>query len=329
MPFEVCQTRAATIKVDDASTEFVTRTKMSATLNYRVVATGYDNPASVSDVDAAQASGVPMVNGTTFFDSINNSTRPFMICTSKSSERDQQNAFIFNVSVEFEEVIDGRESPGGEPPEDLTDISPKISGYITKTERVMWKDLDEVQCTKMPGVDQFYEIPVTQDVAQLKLVIEQYMPYIQFEQMHDWSYKCNSDYYRSKGPGRWKTGAVAAKEVEVELASGPFNAVLVTIPVYLSDYSVTNVVSQGGTGSNMQQSGGRFFVGHQTALPLVSRMVKRAGDSKIVPYTKETMGYASVSFNDINGFSLNDQDDGPHYVKYKTTPEISYGFLQI
>ena len=327
--FEVCQTRKTSSTVSDASTKLVTRTKIKATLEYLVKAGdgagGFIGADNVSDTQVLDAPGLPKVNGTSFFDSNSDTARPFMLCTNKTSRRDSKNGSVFWVTAEFEEITDGRENPGVPCPSDLTDIAPKSTGAVTLVPKVLYEDMSTaaVDCYRMPAVYEPYEIPVTTDDPRFVLQIEQYVSSITYDAMLYRIGLVNNTPYRGRAAGHWKITGLTVKDVEVTLCTGSVTAAHCTYNIELSDYTVGNYITGGGPNGELYK---QFFVGHDTALPLISRFYNDGGGKK--SFADGATGYGNVGFILEDG-QVNPNDQRPNYKIYQSTRKAPFTFMQV
>ena len=315
--FEVCQTRKTSSEVVDASTNVATKTKTTATLEFQVIA---DSPASVvADTEAIQAPGLPAVNGTTYYDSNTSTSRPFMMCVSKSCKRDPKNRSRFLVTAKYEEIVDGGETTGSGCPENLTDITPQVTGKVTSREKVLYEDYSTppVDCFRLPVVGEPYDAPVTTNWSELMITVKQYELSISFEEMMRRNNLVNSSAYRGKGAGYWKIVDVRVKNVEVTLCSGATTAALCEYDILLSEYSVGNYT----TGDGVKDE----FVGHDTAAPLISRFYDDGSGKKA--FADTATGYGNVGFILEDG-NVKTDNTRPNYKIYKTTKRGSFSFLQ-
>ncbi len=335
--YRICETRKRNWSVSDASSGVILRTKMEATLEYLVIAENLaegQTPADISDSEVCQLPELPKVNGSSYIDPVDSTVRPFMLCKSKSCTRNPSAPHVFNVTAKFEEIVDGRENPGMSCPNDPTDIRPQVSYQILETEKVLYTDLqnEPKDCFILPGgLGEPYEAPVIQKVPELLITITQYEFVLTAQQMLDRSFKCNMDQYRGKNADHWMIGAVSAKEVEVSTCNGKQAWVQVTYPIKLSDYFVTNYVAGGPT----EEEPGQFFVGHQTAMPLISNYHMQGGEK--IRFADEGSGYGSVGFVEgttansggVPGAALSEQTK-PNYEYFQSVPRIMFSsFLQI
>lgn len=319
MAFTVCQTRKTKAESKDASTKFATKTKTTATLEYMV--TSDLSPDLVTDVDALSATGLPTVNASTYFDSNNSTSRPFMLCVDKSCRRDDNNGSVFWVTAKFEEIVDGYESGSNPCPNDLTDISPQVTAKVTTKEKVLYEDYSTpaVDCFRLPVVGEKYNTPATTDWSELVITVKQYEVSITFEEMMRRMSLVNSTTYRSKAAGRWKIIDVRVKEVEVTLCSGTTTAALCEYDILLSEYSVGNY-------DNTQANGIKdVFVGHDTALPLISRFYNDGSGKK--SFADTATGYGKIGFILESG-NIKPDDTRPDYKVYITTKRGPFNFLQ-
>jgi hypothetical protein len=319
MAFTVCQTRKTKAESKDASTKFSTKTKTTATLEYMV--TSDQSPDQVTDVDALGATGLPTVNASTYFDANNNTSRPFMLCVDKSCRRDTNNGSVFWVTAKFEEIVDGYESGSNPCPNQLTDITPQVTAKVTAKEKVLYEDYSTpaVDCFRLPVVGEKYNTPATTDWSELVITVKQYEVSITFEEMMRRLSLVNSTTYRSKAAGRWKIIDVRVKEVEVTLCSGTTTAVLCEYDILLSEYSVGNY-------DNTQDDGIKdIFVGHDTALPLISRFYNDGSGKK--SFADTATGYGKIGFILEDG-NVKPDDTRPDYKVYITTKRGPFNFLQ-
>ena len=317
--FTVCQTRKTSSEVVDASTSVATRTKTSATLEFQVIADVAGD--LVTDTEAIQAPGLPVVNGTTYYDSNTTTSRPFMLCKSKSCKRDSKNSSRFLVTAKYEEIVDGGEEGGSPCPANLTDITPQVSAKVTAKEKVLYEDYSSpaVDCFRIPAVKEPYNTPVTTNWSELVLTVKQYEASIAFEEMMRRMSLVNSTVYRGKAAGRWKIVDVRVKEVEVTLCAGTTTAALCEYDILLSEYSVGNY-------DNTQENGIKdVFVGHDTAMPLISRFYDDGSGKK--SFADTATGYGNIGFILEDG-SVKLDDTRPDYKVYKTTKRGSFSFLQ-
>lgn len=325
--YEVKKTTKRSFSVEDASSPIILRTKMKATIDYIVIATLSDGETyeDISESEVAKLSDLPTVNATTFVDPITSLVRPFMLCKSKNLTRNAKAPHVITVSCQFEELIDGRENPGQACPNDPTDITPQETSKILRTERVIYKDLEGNDCFLIPGVREQYEAPVVQPVPMLQINLTQYEPYISYLDMVQRSFICNETPYRGVRQDAWMIGEVTAKEVEVLTCSGKQLWAQVTYPLHLSLYEVEN-------------STGPLFIGHQTAMPLISNYFMGQGGSdpntgNPAPVGKTRFadtesGFGSVGFVNADGTLLN--EDRPDYKRFLSIPRANfYAFLQV
>ena len=327
--FQVCQTRKTSSTVSDASSKFATMTKIKSSLEFLVKAEDafgdYIGAGNVSDTQVLDAAGLPKVNGTTFFDSNSGQARPFMMCTGKSCRRDPKNGSVFWVTADYEEITDGGENPGSDCPVLLTDITPKSIGAVTLVPRVLYEDMSPAakDCYRIPVVNEPFETPVTTDDPRFVLQIEQYESSITYDAMMYRIGLVNSGRYRTKPAGYWKIVDLTVKEVEVSLCNGTVTAAHCTYSIELSNYSVGNYITGGGPDGELYK---QFFVGHDTALPLVSRFYNDGAGK--TAFADNATGYGDVGFILETG-EPNPNDERPNYVIYQSTRRGSYSFLQV
>ena len=129
MSWEVCITADSGAECTDASEGSTTRNKWTATRTYQCIYgdkhTGED-AANADDIAAIVATG-QVVNASTYTGP-DGASRPYMFCKSLSAKRDKKARHIFRVTAKYEEIVNGFRNDAGECPEDLTDITPNISG---------------------------------------------------------------------------------------------------------------------------------------------------------------------------------------------------------
>tara|TARA_Y100000361_G_scaffold150420_1_gene166066 strand:+ start:897 stop:1886 length:990 start_codon:yes stop_codon:yes gene_type:complete len=326
--YEVKKTTKRNWSVEDASSPIILRTKMKATIDYIVIAELADGETyeDISESEVAVLSDLPTVNATTFVDPVTSLVRPFMLCKSKNLTRNPKAPHVITVSCQFEELIDGRENPGQACPNTPTDITPQETSKIIRTERVIYKDLENKDCYLVPNVYEPYQAPVVQPIAMLQINLTQYEPYISYADMVNRSFVCNEGAYRGVRQDAWMIGEVTAKEVEVLTCGGKQLWAQVTYPLNLSLYEVDNYTG-GDTDGNPREP---EFIGHQTAMPLISNYFANGGEGgPKTRFADSGTGFGSVGFVGEDGNALPEQTR-PNYKKFTSVPRVNfYGFLQV
>ncbi len=329
MPFsDPCVIRSTGFDIEGTVTEGgANRIVQSATLTYRVVASGFTNPQYIDDMVVACAVGLPTVNRSTYYNPLSGLGLPTAVCRSKSVTRLPENANVFEVECEFRTQELEAEECATAPPANLTDITPQVRSRISSYERVMYADKNGTQCWKLPGTETPFSTPVTETIPVFQLEITQFESAVTFEQQIERSFKTNLNTYRSKAAGLWQIGAVEMVNQEVQLSGGPTTAVRVTYPITLSERFYFPPGSP-ATPANA------IVYGHDHIQPLVDTMYKTlAPVVKVVPNLDPESGTVIAGYINSDGTERTvsgPDDDRPDYLRFRSQDRIDFStFLQV
>jgi hypothetical protein len=362
LDYYVCET---TDSSSSATREGDDRVTQKASTSYRVTVNGLSDTYTGSEELTASsvptelvisADELPKVNASTYF--YGGISNPYLVCESKSVEREQGNRLSFIVTVTWTtQTVQGEEKSQQQPPEQLSDIEPTVAVKITGREIPIWKDKDGSQCWRMPGTGTPFVEPIVETVPIFTFTITQFEPSITYLQMLERSYKVNSDDYRGYGPHHWMTGPVSATNARVRLASGYVDVAKVVYTLELADNKAICAVT--GEPSGFTQ-GDTISYGHYQTVPLVDdhALLKVPGSSDVRlgpihrydgagdPITDDiTTGYIYNKSNGVvepgmlrtpNVAYLNGPAEGPpkegldqpSYMFFRSQKEISFSFLQ-
>ena len=338
--FEVCQLRGTSYSASGNSSGGKKSVQVTFTKKFLVKATGITSPDEVTDIQVAYASGIPLVNVHTWYDATTGLGYPLAVCKSKKVTRLDNNGFVFHVDCSFgtEPAQNGKDGPEEEegpqaPPSDVTDITPQISRAVVGREIVLYEAPAysaagpiggaagvPVTTRIMPSsggkLQERFEAPVTRTKPLLNLTITQFEDTFSNQQMMDRCYRVNSTPWAGFPTASCMITGINAVKQRVQMASGEADKYRVTYTVSYDDYTVTD------SGGNI------LFVGHNAALPLISRSFLDPTDSnKVKFFHKEGTGIGNVGLINEDGHDLANQLGAPDYARFDTVDEISFSFL--
>ncbi len=324
--YTYCENRSSKFSISGTTSgNGVNSVAHSATRSFTVFTSAL-TPADVTDVQIGCLSFLPVVNRSTWYSPGTGSSMPFAICRSKSVQRRSDNAFVFDVTCEYDTGEVEGEQCAATPPDNLTDITPTIKASIGSYDRSIYTDKTDPtpkQCWQYEGTDTPFANPVMEKIPTLQLVIEQFEASITFEEMMERSFKTNDATYRSKDAGLWMIGAVQATEQTVQLQAGETSCVKVTYPLLLSERYFYP------PGVDATDVANKVIYGHDTVVPLVDTVYLDGGD--VVPNEKNgaiVAGY--ITTTGAKRTPANDNEKRPDYLQFKTLDEIDFSsFLQI
>lgn len=312
------------------------------------------NPSKVSDVHAAYATGIPIVNYNTWYDAGSNIGMPLAVCQSKTVKRMDANATVFEVTCTFkteagkqgqaEEVQDGDDPQPEPPPADVTDISPVVTRSVVGRDIVLhdapaygYDDLPVfndvigggalpiqtkyLPCTEVdPATQDFFELkneinqPVTRKQAMLQLTVTVFEDTFTDANLLDRCYRVNTQPFRGFQAGSTMITAINAVKQSVQMAAGKQDKYRVTYNMLVDTYSVT-------------YQGVNLFVGHNTAVPMVGkffRKVKDDGSFKAKQFAQRGAGLGAVGLVLLDGTPAPDQMGRVPYLRFDTVQEANF-----
>lgn len=279
------------------------------TLEHRVVAsvTGSDSLADVTEFDASQATGLPIVNRSIYYSENSGKIIPFFICRSKRGRRNDKKISNWTFKSTFKSFENNPSESGStpeDPPDALTDITPKEQPFLEETERVLYQDLASTpKKIQLPSGAYFSE-SVRRRVPIFGLKLTQYEASLSYDDYVDRRFKFNDDTYRSKDAHSWIIENIEPSEATVQLSGGSTTAVLVTYTL------LHNPLPEGW----------------KRSLALID--YKHLVSGKFVPNMEGNPLTASLCFVDDTGAKKETQDV-PDYVDFQQQDEIAYDdFLQ-
>jgi hypothetical protein len=152
--YEVCQLRATGYSATSNNSGGQKSCQVGFTQEYLVKVTDPADPnfkgGDVSDIQAAFAPGIPIVNYHCWYDAVSGLSSPMAVCNSKSVKRMEANSAVFKVSCTFKtesgkqgpqqeaEIDETTEEPIEEtPPETVDDIAPVVTRSVIAREIVL------------------------------------------------------------------------------------------------------------------------------------------------------------------------------------------------
>lgn len=173
MAIEICRSRAGSDSFggrwnDQDGESFEQR---SATREFIAIATGYADPSAVGPADIKAAAGVP-IPGVSIYVSEEGLLYPYCLCESVTVRRRTENAFVFDITANYEEPERG----GGEtstPPEDPETLAPTVTTQLTEHQITRWDDPVNTTPYNLPN-GLLYSSPLVGSVSGLKFEVTQY-----------------------------------------------------------------------------------------------------------------------------------------------------------
>ena len=306
-----------------------------------VKATGISSPDEVTDIQVAYADGIPLVNYHSWYDPTTGLGYPLASCKSKKVTRLDNNGFTFHVDCTFstEPSQSGKDGPEDEqssspspPPAGVSEIPAQISRAIVGREIVLYEapavDVQgqsigaggiPVSTRLMPSagnrLQEEFEAPVTRMKPLLQYTITQFEDSFSDQKMMDRCFKVNDEEWRGFQAGSCMITAINAVKQRVQMDSGPEDKFRVSYTVMYDDYSVRD------------NNNNELFVGHNCALPLISRSFLEGDDVKY--FVQEGTGMGNLGLIDSLGAAKPqaDQQKAPDYVRFDTVDSIEFDFL--
>lgn len=311
------------------------------------------NPSMVSDVHAAYAAGIPIVNYNTWYDAGANIGMPLAVCQSKTVKRMDANASVFEVTCTFkteagkqgqsEEVVDGDDPEPEPPPASVDDISPIVTRSVIGRDIVLheapaygYDDLPVfadgnnkaipiqtkyLPCTEVdPDTGDFLELkneinqPITRKQPLLQLTVTIFEDTFSDANLLERCFKVNTGPFRGFQAGSTMITAINAVKQSVQMAAGKQDKYRVTYNMLVDTYTVTF----GGT---------PLFVGHSAAVPMIGKFFRKDKDDgtmKVKQFAQKMAGLGAVGLVLIDGQPAQNQMGEVPYIRYDTVAEIDF-----
>lgn len=316
------------------------------------------NPSKVSDVHAAYAPGIPIVNYHSWYDAGANIGMPLALCQSKTVKRKDANATVFEVSCKFQteagkqgqsqEVQENGGQPEPEPPPtNVSDIDPIVTRSVVGRDIVLheapaygyndqpvFDNLNggalSIQTKYLPctGLDEDGEEidlkneinqPITRKQPMLQITVTQFEDTFTDANLLERCYKVNTQVFRGFPKKSAMITAINAVEQVVQMADGPALKYRVTYNILIDTYTVTF-------------NGDSLFVGHAAAVPMIGKFFQKANDqgkTKVKQFAQKKSGLGAVGIVLIDGTPAENQMGTVPYIRYDNVAEIDFGnFLE-
>lgn len=210
--------------------------------SYRVYVDDAGDPTfrgeDVDPYSVVTATGLPIVNRSIY--SFGGKVMPYVICRNKRATQDPKNGKLWNVTCRYRGVIPTNSSEADDvpinPPQSLSDISPRETPELGETEKVIYVDKSETPKRIQLPSGNWWSDPAIERVPILRIKITQYEESVTYEQLLDRHLKVNENTYRGQPRYDWLIEAIEPVEVNVTLASGTVTAALVTYTLALSPH---------------------------------------------------------------------------------------------
>lgn len=359
LQYEVCQLRSTGYGASANNSGGQKSCQISFTQTFLVKITDPADPdfngSKVSDVHAAYASGIPIVNYHSWYDPGSNIGMPLAVCKSKKVKRMDANASVFEVECTFqteagkqgkEQEVENGNAPAPEtPPTDVTDISPVVTrsvvgrdivlheapayGYDNKpvfgpeagpAESIQTKYLP---CTHFnPDTLNYLDIkneinqPITRKQSMLQLTVTLFEDTFTDQNLLERCFKVNTETFRGFQPGSTMITAVNAVKQSVQMAAGQQEKYRVTYNMLIDTYTVT-------------YNDGDLFVGHSAAVPMIGKFFRKdvVGGGitrKIKQFAQKGSGLGAVGIVELDGLPASNQMGEIPYIRYDTVEEADF-----
>ena len=366
LTYDVCQMRETGYSATANNTGGMKSCQISLTQKFRVQVTDPANssfsPDDVTDVHAAFAPGIPIVNYHTWYDPQTNIGIPLAVCNSKNVRRLDKNAAVFEVTCGYatqsagakqgleQEAEDPTDPEPQEPPTNVTDIDPVVTRSVVGREIVMhaavaygptgaavFTDANGdpktistkfLPCTGLDDNGNLLELkneinqPITRKKPLLQLTITQFEDTFTDQNLLDRCYKVNLTTYRGFVTKAAMITNINAVAQSVQMAAGPAVKYRVTYTILVDDYTVVS------------DEDDQLFIGHAAGVPLMGHWFHDAnGTGDAVQFQQLGSGIGAIGCVNLDG-TRKDPDATPDYVRFDTVEEIEFnaaagGFLQV
>lgn len=237
--FDVAETRSGrSFSLDGKGDEITIAWEKN--FRVKVTATEGDSLDDVSEFDLVTADGIPKINKSIY--ESGGKILPFVICRNVKADRDAKNKSLWYVKTKYRGVGASGEITFLEPidpPDNVTDITPKIVEKFGEVERVLYQDYTSP--TPKPIVTplkRFFAEPVVERVPTLTLQISKYESTVSYQTLLDRMLRMNSTTYRGKPAHTWLVENIEPTDVEVTI-TGPGPGETQQVEATLVTYTVT------------------------------------------------------------------------------------------
>lgn len=365
LTYEVCQLRDTSYGASADNSSGKKSCTLTLSKKFLVKVTDPANssfgPDNVTDLHAAYAPGIPIVNYHTWYDANTGASVPMAVCSNKSVRRMEANGTVFEVTCTFKtegskqskaEETETPETPSPTQAEDISspsDIAPvwtrSVSGRDVVLHSAVAYDSTETALnggnaisTRYLPVDNTARVlngdpaielkneinqPITKKLPMLQFTITQFEETVTDANLLARCWSANLT--------PWNTGTVTypAKSAMITAMNAVKQSLTVaavgggTEDVEWYRVSYTVLVDD----YTVQNSTGSLFVGHAAAAPLIGHWHENqvAGEEgKAVQFQKSGAGIGAVGLLDFNGRPKSDQDSAPDYVRFNTVEATEF-----
>lgn len=330
MDITVCQRRvdSGSYKQSGGGSGGQRKTKVSAKTKYLVVVAEKSGGPSLAPTDLnplliINHPSIPRIGRTCY--SFGGLIAPFLLCSSKTIDRDAENPFVFHVSVDWESIEFGVGGGGGsqspeeavepEPEDEVTpeELDKKVvvsfttsSQEFVRYESPYWNGQGSRQSWKLPTGTPFQD-PIVTKSPLITISITQFEDDVTLETLEQRSHVINSEEWNGRGFGQWMISDIEATEVTVNLGDGEEEKWRLTYNVHLAPKHDIECIVTGEPklfGGLQLQSGEFYSPGWATLRPLVDTFYKKEdtppsgppGPDYLVPNADEKTGYVEACY---------------------------------
>ena len=227
---------------------------------WEVLFTGLSDPSDVTEMDAGNVNGLPLLGSDVFVSPLTGFVLPFCIVNKVSCSRDTENANRFLVDIGYKNITGGQQQPGAEAPAaDPQDYKPTIAWAAGGMDVTAWaeaKSSGSKACLLPTG--NLYAQPCIRKVPTYTATVTQYENNFSFTALKDRMFKCNKRKWKGFGIYCAMITAIKWDYVRVPIAGGFRNSYRVSYTIDCKDYVIQNL-TDAGTVSTLTH------VGHEAA----------------------------------------------------------------
>ena len=286
------------------------KTKMDFSVDFKVSVT-LGTGETIADIDAysvATASGIPVINETTY--EYGGIFMPYVVCRKVSASPQDGSFLLWKVTATYETFENSGQPFSITSIPNVAALTPVVTTELGETEDVLYEDftlgpVGPIQCALTPAKN-FWSEPVVTRTPTLVLKISQYETSITYDTMLARKFKTNDATYRSQAAGKWLITEVEASEVKVKIAGSLTALALVTYTVALSNYE---------HGWN------------ESRALLDTQYIDVGGEIKL--FQNDTPGATAIGYITAAGARRVSQSGIPDSIEYKIFEEQSFSFLQV
>ena len=186
--YDVCQIRGGSATIGLDGTGGSASVSKTWSTEWQVYVEGVADPSAVDEVMVLNAPGLPRLGTSVYADSQSGQIFPYFSVRNKTATRDEDNAYRFVVTVEYNDESGEEESQ--EKPADPENIGPTTKISSGSQSATAWDDQYKVGCILPTGT--LYSQAITRQVGQINFQHTQYENNFTQAKFTDRLFKANS-----------------------------------------------------------------------------------------------------------------------------------------